>query len=462
MPCALCSAPESLLQVQGNAAFKAGEFAEAIGHYTAAILADRTDATFPLNRAAAYLKLGKNEDAERDCGMVLALSSTNVKALFRRAQARVAMGKLNEAQADLKAAAKLEPANQSVKQEATKVAELLEKASQFSTHPYINQATTQKPVPVDPSAPKRRRIPITIVEADGTRTTPASSPKSKVTSSADDIMKPVSSRALNNGASTSTPKPAPVPIPTATPAPTPTPTQKPATFKDAKAARESAKPSRAGGAESAKPAAEGAKPARTEDLVPTASAPTPTPTFSVPAPTSTPLSASTATPISTSTSTSAPTSISPSAPPAVPPTKSPMTLFDFTRAWEACGEDAGARWALFCRIPPSALPSLFQTSLEPALFVQIMDVFTSVLASSTPPTSTAITEPPTLPNPPPEQDTTHKTLVTAYMQSFPRVARFATVLRFLSRAERGIVRGVWGALGVHGGEGADGVWGVVW
>jgi RNA polymerase II-associated protein 3 len=31
----------------------------AIGHYTAATIADITDATFPLNRAAAYLKLGK-------------------------------------------------------------------------------------------------------------------------------------------------------------------------------------------------------------------------------------------------------------------------------------------------------------------------------------------------------------------------------------------------------------------
>jgi Flp pilus assembly protein TadD len=44
---------------KGNAAFKVGDYPGAIGHYTAAILADRSDATFPLNRAAAYLKLGK-------------------------------------------------------------------------------------------------------------------------------------------------------------------------------------------------------------------------------------------------------------------------------------------------------------------------------------------------------------------------------------------------------------------
>jgi Flp pilus assembly protein TadD len=45
--------------VQGNAAFKTGDYPVAIGHYTEAILAKPDDPTFPLNRAAAYLKLGK-------------------------------------------------------------------------------------------------------------------------------------------------------------------------------------------------------------------------------------------------------------------------------------------------------------------------------------------------------------------------------------------------------------------
>lgn len=43
----------------GNNAFKAGDYPAAIGHYTQAILADNKDVTYPLNRAAAYLKLGK-------------------------------------------------------------------------------------------------------------------------------------------------------------------------------------------------------------------------------------------------------------------------------------------------------------------------------------------------------------------------------------------------------------------
>lgn len=102
---------------QGNAAFKAADYPTAIGHYTEAILADSSDHTFFLNRAAAYLKLGKYvhnkfipkllhatdqlfsryEDAERDCTKVLALSPKNVKAFFRRGQARRALGNLDDA-----------------------------------------------------------------------------------------------------------------------------------------------------------------------------------------------------------------------------------------------------------------------------------------------------------------------------------------------------------------------------
>ena len=49
----------TLTPPQGNAAFKAGDFPTAIGHYTSAFIADPSNATYPLNRAAAYLKLGK-------------------------------------------------------------------------------------------------------------------------------------------------------------------------------------------------------------------------------------------------------------------------------------------------------------------------------------------------------------------------------------------------------------------
>ena len=88
-------------------------------------MADERDPTYPLNRAAAYLKLGKyvllvdlwimtrtngivhgflwfcwyrNVDAERDCTTALKIAPKNAKALFRRAQAKIAENRLPDAQ----------------------------------------------------------------------------------------------------------------------------------------------------------------------------------------------------------------------------------------------------------------------------------------------------------------------------------------------------------------------------
>ncbi|TRM61178.1 hypothetical protein BD626DRAFT_502982 [Schizophyllum amplum] len=134
---------------QGNSAFKSADYVAAIGHYTKAILADKTDPTFFLNRAAAYLKLGKLEDAERDCTSTLAIDPQNVKALFRRGQARLGIGKLVEATQDLKAALKQEPNNDAVKQELAKVENVFKGEKQSGP---------------SASKPPRRRVPIEIVD----------------------------------------------------------------------------------------------------------------------------------------------------------------------------------------------------------------------------------------------------------------------------------------------------------
>ncbi|KAJ7150285.1 hypothetical protein C8R46DRAFT_500390 [Mycena filopes] len=439
---------------KGNAAFKAGDYPAAIGHYSAAIHADRTDATFPLNRAAAYLKLGKNEDAERDCSTVLTLSKGNVKGLFRRAQARVGMGKLSEAEKDLKEAAKLEPANQSVKQELSKIAELIQQAA-------IASAKKSQAVPADVSpAPKRRRIPITIVEPDGRRSTApptaatplasTSTPKPVLKSAlrtspaaeATDQMKAVSSRPLTAPSSAAVPAPDPVSAPAPAPpkpAAQPQPVPKPSSFKEAKSARDSSRPSRVGGGvfrasgdntifapregkaaarqdvpatkvdntSAPKPKSEpAASPAKQDAHPPPAPTPTPTP--------------------STPPTTSPPAPAQKLAPPATR-TKSPMTLFDFMRAWEST-PDPAARFTLLSKIPPSALASLFQTSLEPALFAEIVDTLGAEADADA---------------------------ARAYMCAFPTVARFGTVVRFLSRAEKARVRAVWAKLGVGAGVGTE-------
>ncbi|KAF8755185.1 Rna polymerase ii-associated protein 3 [Rhizoctonia solani] len=146
-----------------------GDYPVAIGHYTSAILVDGTDPTFPLNRAAAYLKLNKNEDAERDCTLVLKLQENNVKALFRRAQARVALGKLQDARADLVAAAKAEPGNAVVRTEFTKVEALISEAAKKAktgNGTPISLPTRAPATSESSETPYRRRVPIGIVDDD--------------------------------------------------------------------------------------------------------------------------------------------------------------------------------------------------------------------------------------------------------------------------------------------------------
>ncbi|KAJ7201254.1 hypothetical protein GGX14DRAFT_655950 [Mycena pura] len=402
---------------KGNAAFKAGDYPTAIGHYSAAIHTDRNDATLPLNRAAAYLKLGKNEDAERDCTTVLTLSKGNVKALFRRAQARIGMGKLSDAQQDLTEAAKLEPANQSVKQESGKVAEMIQRATSVSA----KDASSTIP-------PKRRRIPITIVEADDRRLSdtpveeprapPAAKPpstsnnapkpglKTRITEPTD-MMEPISSRPLHASSSNGTVSTPPTSS-VARPQPAAQPTSKPSSFKDAKNARDNNKPSILGGGifrASGENTIFARNPTPTKQETPLTAA-TPPVEKHVPPP---PAPA----PAVTSATNASPAQI-----------KSPMTLFSFTRAWESTS-DPTARFALLSQIPPGALPSLFQMSFEPGLFVEIIDVLEAAAPSA------------------------GLDAVGAYMRAFPGVPRFGTVLRFLSAAERACVRGVWSTLGIR-------------
>jgi len=137
---------------KGNQAFKSGKFVAAIGHYTDAILVQPSEPTYFLNRAAAYLKLEKNEDAERDCTAALKIQPSNVKALYRRAQARTNLKRWNDAILDFTKVLELDPTNLAAQ------AELQKAQSSRSSEP--GRRTT----PLS-ETPKRRRVPITIVDS---------------------------------------------------------------------------------------------------------------------------------------------------------------------------------------------------------------------------------------------------------------------------------------------------------
>ncbi|KAF9027524.1 TPR-like protein [Hymenopellis radicata] len=374
--------PAQLEKDKGDGAFNAGNFPQAIGHYSAAIVHDRKDYRLPLNRAAAYLKLGKHEDAVRDCTTTLALSPNNAKALFRRSQARVAIGDLKEAEADLKTLVKLQPSDDSMKKELEKVSGMLKKAS---------EPKSKQPITVS-SAPQvvRRRIPITIVEPDGTSSTtvpptaqaPKAVPKSILKKSSpliEDISDPSPKPSLVNStreAEMSEPaseKPPPPP----------------------------AKPVRVGGGIFRANGSQTVFPVR--DVKPSTD---PTPSTSTPQP-------------------------KPKAPLV---TKMPANLFDLNKIWDLC-PTADDRFHLLTTIPPSQFPAFFQTSLGPGLLTSIMQTFVDVVTS--------------------RGDDATKGKVKEYLNALSTVPRFATLLLFLSPAERDTARKL---LSVLNSDGLSPIW----
>ncbi|KJA24380.1 hypothetical protein HYPSUDRAFT_65593 [Hypholoma sublateritium FD-334 SS-4] len=456
---------------KGNAAFKAGDYPLAIGHYTAALMADARDPTYPLNRAAAYLKLGKNEDAERDCTTVLRLSSGNVKALFRRGQARVGMGRLTDAQNDFSAVLRVEPANVSAQDEVKKLTTRIqeEKAKKVKTKTPITPVPLTTPSADSATAPRRRRVPIKIIDpsspvasssatetaagpsmASGTSvassatatrsvSVPAAAPTLKSTSTPNlGTLEAVSSRSLKPAATTAatpeTPIRAPIPPALASVAATlqspPEAVQEtdrdnakgkaravPAeTFAQAKQARASAKPSRVGGGifrssgESTIFAPRGAGTTGTTSVV-----------EEVPP-----------VPVSASPHSSPPPSPTPDQAATVPAkvnfaaVTAPTTLFDLNRMWNA-HKTPEERWALLTTVTPAQLPGLCQTALEPALLASMLSVFRAKLATC-------------------GGDDNVRGGVRAYVEALSRIPRFGTLVLFLSRAEKEDARSVFTAL----------------
>ncbi|NWU97994.1 RPAP3 protein, partial [Upupa epops] len=120
----------------GNGYFKEGKYEAAIDCYTRGIAADGTNALLPANRAMAYLKIEKYEEAENDCTQALLLDASYSKAFARRGAARVALGKLKEAMQDFEAVLKLEPGNKQAINELTKIQNELAEKEQVTHQEY--------------------------------------------------------------------------------------------------------------------------------------------------------------------------------------------------------------------------------------------------------------------------------------------------------------------------------------
>jgi len=110
------AAAAEALKANGNAAFGAARYEEAVGLYTDALGHAPRNAVLYANRALALLKLNAHAEAEEDCDASLLLDPGFVKALLRRAQARHAQENFDEALDDLELALDKEPKNGGARQ----------------------------------------------------------------------------------------------------------------------------------------------------------------------------------------------------------------------------------------------------------------------------------------------------------------------------------------------------------
>lgn len=110
----------------GNEYFKNKKFNEAIDCYSRSIALSPTAVAYA-NRAMAYLKIKRFQEAENDCTEALNLDDRYIKAYSRRSTARKELGKLKESLEDADFALRLEPQNQEIKKQQAEVKSLLQK-----------------------------------------------------------------------------------------------------------------------------------------------------------------------------------------------------------------------------------------------------------------------------------------------------------------------------------------------
>jgi len=91
-----------------------------------------------LNLALTYLKLNKFQDALTNCNLSLEIESKNVKALFRRGQALVAINEFEKAKSDFEMVMSLDPNNKAAQLELNKVMNEIKKHHQKERQVYAN------------------------------------------------------------------------------------------------------------------------------------------------------------------------------------------------------------------------------------------------------------------------------------------------------------------------------------
>jgi len=101
---------------RGNGFFKQNKYPEAIQEYSEAVKRNPKEHTSFSNRAAAYIKMGAYDDAEKDCQTALKLEPGFLKAVLRLAQIYTFRKEFHKAMSEYDRAQKMDPQNQEAKE----------------------------------------------------------------------------------------------------------------------------------------------------------------------------------------------------------------------------------------------------------------------------------------------------------------------------------------------------------
>ncbi|KAL4065936.1 hypothetical protein V8B97DRAFT_1932859 [Scleroderma yunnanense] len=123
------------IKEQGNTAFKAKQYSDAIELYSRAIDMKPTEPSYLTNRAAAYMALKRFKLALADCQQASSLQSDDPssKTLLRLARCQLALGASKSAATTLRTVLSLEPSNVAALQLQEKVDELETHLHNFDT-----------------------------------------------------------------------------------------------------------------------------------------------------------------------------------------------------------------------------------------------------------------------------------------------------------------------------------------
>ncbi|XP_040157529.1 U-box domain-containing protein 70-like [Anopheles arabiensis] len=129
------------LKEEGNRCVKAGNFTEAILHYTHAIKLSPADPILYSNRSLAFCKMQQYYYANADADKAITLNPTWAKGYFRKAEVSMAVGQYDTALLSYGKALQLQPQDMGIIQAARKAATLSNKEREDEKRsPFIGSA----------------------------------------------------------------------------------------------------------------------------------------------------------------------------------------------------------------------------------------------------------------------------------------------------------------------------------